>query len=718
MVEIRIGEGEVELCTFEVFEARIAEGRIPADAQIRFEPVTGDAFCRAGDLDLYRSIRDGAAIAWRARFRNSGPPVLTAALVGLQIRIWQWAQLEGPREGLLQHGMNWLSPALENGEPWRLISYGLLHTDFLHILLNMVWMGYTGWNIERALGRANLATIFFGSVFIGGLLSMFLTPGVPSLGASGGVYGLVSASVVFGFVRQDLLPERGRRLFGAALAPYLVLMFLSGLSNPGTDNWAHFGGLVTGAVLALVLDPPGFERRPHQNRRFQIGTLATILGITAMLGLAGPRLYPLVDARRARLDALPDETRRRLLARGDALEESNVHVDVPAGWKPATNSAGDAAFSSPVAERSIAVVQREEERPTTPDEALEAWRKRLRRGHGEVRFETTTPVRWLDADALEQRATLPSGQLLVWRGLTRGVYAFYRVWEMERTMEERLTPLFTRIDASIRWDEPLELQAARRDHQATPRSVRARRKLAMELAKWGEVDEAISLLRSLTEERPEDPTRWATLLELASRHPDAFSIPALVDEALAAAPAPSVIVAASEALRAAGDPVTADGLLQLGWAHAPGERKLRRALRTHGLRWTLDAAGRPNQLVWMPDGRPRSAEALRALLELPLTRAAATELGETLATEREELVRRLEGVSVDAAIALLLRIRDGGMEPAFERPTLLRRDLQDTLAGDPPPWVSPTLRRWLTTDRIQGLLAVLERPTAEDTTGR
>src|SRR5690606_35800753 len=116
----------------------------------------------------------------------------------------------------------------------------------------------------------------------------------------------------FGFARPELLPERGRRLFGMAMLPYLVLMFVNGLSNPTTDNWAHLGGLLTGAVLGLVLDPEPLQRRPHWNRTLQLGSLG--LGALTLIAVAvlGPRLHPLDDHTRVglgRARALQDSGR-------------------------------------------------------------------------------------------------------------------------------------------------------------------------------------------------------------------------------------------------------------------------------------------------------------------------------------------------------------------------------------------------------------------------
>jgi rhomboid protease GluP len=681
VVEVQIGGGEVEAFAFEEFEERVADGRIPPTARVRFEPVTGSDFAVAASLDLYTSLREGSAVAWQARFRNSGPPILTALLVGLQVRIWWWAQIQDVGEGMVSRGVNWLSPAFENGEPWRLLTYGLLHTDFLHVLLNMVWMGYTGWNIERALGRANLAAIFFFSVVAGGLLSMFLTPGVPSLGASGGVFGLVSASVVFGFARQDLLPPSGRRLFGVALAPYLVLMFLSGLSNAQTDNWAHFGGLAMGAVLALVLDPPGFERRAGRNRWIQGLGSAAIAVLLVVFGLFGPRLYPLVEREQARIDALPPASRVAAMERTGLLL-TDLTFAVPAGWKTGTNAAGDLAFVSPGRgqERSYAVVQKERPRPTTVDEALGDWRASVTRGHADAEFEELPVEPWLDrpADQVRRvRVRLPADdRILEWIGTARGHYQLYRVTEVEAARAARLAPLFARADATLDWLEPLELQGARRNVLATPRGVEARRRLAVALAKWGEVDEALEILSTLVDERPTDPDRRVAYLEVAGWFPEVAPVVQLADETLAAQPVGEVVVAVADLLRTAGRPEAADGLLQLAWARTPGERVVKRALRMAGLRWVLTEAGVPTQVAFLPDGSLRPTDEVDAMLDAPLTVASAEVWAARFAEERRAILTGWEGWGTPERIAALLRVRDGGDEPVFDEPKLLSRQLR------------------------------------------
>ena len=92
MVHIKIGAETIEIA-WDDWEERVRSGRVPEDALIRFEPVTGDRWLRAGDLESYRSLRTDAAIAWRRAFLYGPPPIATALLVGFQIRVFLVAQI-------------------------------------------------------------------------------------------------------------------------------------------------------------------------------------------------------------------------------------------------------------------------------------------------------------------------------------------------------------------------------------------------------------------------------------------------------------------------------------------------------------------------------------------------------------------------------------------------------------------------------------------------
>ena len=83
----------------------------------------------------------------------------------------------------------------EGGEWWRLLTCGWLHAGILHWLLNAAGVAALGVGVERAFGWWRTAVIYLLSALAGALASALFLPGVLSVGASGGVFGLIGAYV-------------------------------------------------------------------------------------------------------------------------------------------------------------------------------------------------------------------------------------------------------------------------------------------------------------------------------------------------------------------------------------------------------------------------------------------------------------------------------------------------------------------------------------------
>lgn len=148
--------------------------------------------------------------------------------------------------GAREHGM------VASGELYRLMSCVFLHADGLHILLNGVALFGLGRLCEAVWGSLRMTTLFIVAGLAGSVLSQL--GGVElSVGASGGVFGLLGAGAVFGFKAKDQLPPGLRRVFGRGLVPWIVLNLAIGLFVPRIDNLGHLGGLIGGVVLAPLL---------------------------------------------------------------------------------------------------------------------------------------------------------------------------------------------------------------------------------------------------------------------------------------------------------------------------------------------------------------------------------------------------------------------------------------------------------------------------------
>lgn len=679
MVDVRIDDEELEL-SWEEWEARVRAGRVPREALVRFEPVTGEGWVPAGELEMYTSLADDGTLAWRGRFAASPPPIVTALLVGIQIRIWWLGNIPGVRSRTSVYLTKWTPPQLEDGEEWRVFTMGLYHENLSHLFMNMAWLAVTGWAIERALGRANLAVIYAASVFGGSVLATVLSPETRSMGASGGVFGLVAATVIFGFVRADTLPDRARRWFGFALLPYLILMFVSGLGNEGTDNWSHLGGLLTGAVLAVLLDPPEVQRGRDWNLKVYVAVAAIVAAVLGAMTARGPSLLPLVTSERA----IAWENDRPPPPED---EDRPLRWSVPVAWHSEVGVGGDPGFGSPgrfvdaSRHRFWSVREHSGRAPQSAEERARAFVTEVERLQGEATFGPLEPdtVAGLPGWRMRGEAGTPRPTVYEWRAVVRGLHALVEVWEVDAASAERLAPLRDRLRASVQWTGPTRLTEARAQIVRTPGSLRAQRELAQALAEVGEVDEALQILDGLLAD-PEPPEEaWTILLTLITWYPDRVPEALVrIDRALATA-GTRRIVAALPALEALGEDRLARALLEAAWLRYPGERYLVSARRSRGepTRLVDDA---PAELTWL--GPP--PDALRTWRDAPLDLDLARQVDAWWGTRREQLTAEaLAALEADqaAAFAPLMALALGAPD---EDPEVVA-DLARALASSAPP---------------------------------
>lgn len=649
MVTIQIGATQEDL-SWEQWEQRVRQGRVPSTALIRFEPITGDAFQLASELDIYQSLRADANRAWSDRYRAGPPPWMTALVAGAQIRLW-WLLFTSGADGrpvvdalILSHAR-----VLEDGEVWRMVTMGILHTAPLHILANLAMLIYVGWNLERALGRVNLATIFFGSVLGGSLLSLLANPGVLSLGASGGVLGVVAAATVFGFVKHNLLSDRARVVFGWALFPYLALVYLSGWSNETTDNWAHTGGLVAGAVLALLLDPPGLERR----KGWGIAAPSTVVGLCLLtlgtLWWIGPRAIGVVDSIELQRTAPPSRDYYR-----------EIEWSAPASWVRGTAHGRPGFISKGSKKRLWSVRLRELTTYSTLDKRVVLLREDLESHFGTaLEIETQEPITLSEIPGRKIIARITGEPPLRLEASValRGTTAVETLWIVEERLAPRFRDLHHRLTQSIYWNEPSRLVEARAEVARRPKSRAARKKLAEATSSAGLHDEAEALWEELIVEHPELPDGWIGLLGHKERAAGEDGAPReLWERAVAQSESPQVFAEVAISMHAHGEEALAFGLIELAWLATPGERSLRRARRTLGLPVDLDHATPAHLLIDPYTGSPLEEPRLRPQ---PITLESLREAGEDHLSVRDALIRDITEASDPSALGALLLLQNG-----------------------------------------------------------
>lgn len=145
-------------------------------------------------------------------------------------------------------------------EWWRLFTAPFLHGHWLHWLMNASALAYLGKRVETFARWPHLAMVFLVSAWIGGEASARFTS-IPSVGASGGLMGLLGFLLVFETLHRRLVPESSRRrlLAGVAFTAAIGFVFRHFI-----DNAAHLGGLIAGMVYAALVFPRSSS--PHRPR--------------------------------------------------------------------------------------------------------------------------------------------------------------------------------------------------------------------------------------------------------------------------------------------------------------------------------------------------------------------------------------------------------------------------------------------------------------------
>ena len=180
-------------------------------------------------------------------------------------------------ESLYKLGMGGYIPLMQ-GEWWTLLTATYLHAGILHILFNMLWLRQLGPMVSELFGSSRFIIIYTGAGVAGAVLSAVVGKTPYFVGASGAVFGLFGALIVYGLQRGGM--------FGSALFRQMILWAVIGLvlgfTRSGVDNFGHIGGLAAGALLALIL---GFQEKKRAQLIHHLTALATLAFIIVCFGM-------------------------------------------------------------------------------------------------------------------------------------------------------------------------------------------------------------------------------------------------------------------------------------------------------------------------------------------------------------------------------------------------------------------------------------------------
>jgi membrane associated rhomboid family serine protease len=226
-----------------------------------------------------------------------GIPIVTRALIAINVVAFLAETAAGASLGGGGGGSIWdhavlYGPALTAHNPsvvyagthqyWRLLTVGFLHDGLFHILVNMLSLYWVGIVLEPAIGSVSFIAVYLTSLLAGSFGALLFSPTVPSVGASGAIFGIFGALIVVAY-------RRGIPIWQSGLGFVLVLNLVISFTFRGISIGAHLGGLVAGLITGMLVVELA-ERRGRQSVALvgcAVIAAASIVGAIAVAGMHG-----------------------------------------------------------------------------------------------------------------------------------------------------------------------------------------------------------------------------------------------------------------------------------------------------------------------------------------------------------------------------------------------------------------------------------------------
>jgi membrane associated rhomboid family serine protease len=251
----------------------------------------------AGERTKVRRLQGRGAGATYARQANPYDPrtwSVTQTLIVINVAVFLWEIASGLNMtgGFSNVPWPWyhgvlFGPFMTAGhhEYWRLLTSGFLHASIYHVGMNMLSLYFVGRSLEPAIGRAYYAAVYFTALLAGSFGALAFTPGAPTLGASGAIFGVFGALIMVARARRIPLWQSG-------LLPILIFNFVYTLTIAGVSIGGHVGGCLAGFATGWLVTEYGEKR----DRRSIVYAGCAVIAVASVIGgilvAGGPGLLP------------------------------------------------------------------------------------------------------------------------------------------------------------------------------------------------------------------------------------------------------------------------------------------------------------------------------------------------------------------------------------------------------------------------------------------
>jgi rhomboid protease GluP len=223
---------------------------------------------------------------------RTGRTVVTPLLVALNLVVFGFMLLGSGAisdpQTLIGWGANF-APRTTNGEWWRLFSAMFVHTGLVHLLIAIACLLSLGFLLERAVGPAPFAAVYFAAGILTNVVNLWNAPALTvSGGADGGIfgmYGLLCASLTWTIVNrpQGTIPLTTVKRIGAAA----VVFVLYNLITDTLSATSELAGITAGVVAGLVVARGIVRARPPVQRAYYVTAASLMIAVLSVAPVRG-----------------------------------------------------------------------------------------------------------------------------------------------------------------------------------------------------------------------------------------------------------------------------------------------------------------------------------------------------------------------------------------------------------------------------------------------
>lgn len=233
------------------------------------------------EINKKEELREKRRKAWFGQSK----PTWTYIFLGINTALFLLLSFYGSREAgigfmegstnidtLIQFGAKSTYHIIE-GEWWRFITPIFLHIGIMHFVFNSIALLSLGTLVEGIYGSKRFVPIYLLSGIVGNVASFLFSEGTGA-GASGAIFGAMGAMIYFVLNSKT----EWTKAIGRDVVLILGINIVIGFMQPAIDNYAHFGGLLGGFLVAAATG------LPQKKSKWWAGTGAAALLIVLLTG--------------------------------------------------------------------------------------------------------------------------------------------------------------------------------------------------------------------------------------------------------------------------------------------------------------------------------------------------------------------------------------------------------------------------------------------------